>query len=77
MSTTTKPMVIAFNSLLMDLGRKTIGIHLNVFLNFLLKNSLLLSRGMGKVPLWPSAFVAKCWNETRVEWNSSPPCNFV
>ncbi len=35
MSTTTKPLVIAFSGLLMDLGKKTISIHLNIFLIFL------------------------------------------
>jgi hypothetical protein len=51
MSTTNKPLVIAFSGLLVDLGRKTIGIHLNVSFTFLLKKSILTTRNMGSCPL--------------------------
>jgi hypothetical protein len=66
-STTTKPLVIAFSGLLMDTWKKNHWHPFKCILKLCIKNSSLLIRGMGEV-----LFVAKCWNETGVEWNSTP-----
>ncbi len=68
MSTTTKPLVIAFNGLLMNLGRKTTSIHFKCIFK--------------KIPCCVLEEWVKCFCGQVLEWNWGgmelhPLCNFV